>query len=162
MAAPPKDPMRFGLATAAAIVAMDQISKAGILEIFGGRPDTIEVTSFFNLVLTWNRGVSFGMFNEAGAWNVWVFTAIAVVIVAVLLYWLKRADTWTAVVAYGAIIGGALGNVVDRLRFGAVVDFLDFHVAGTHWPAFNVADAAIVVGAGLVVIDSLMSARESR
>jgi signal peptidase II len=85
---------------------------------------------------------------------------LAAAIVIGLLFWLRRATQPLVVGGIGLVIGGAIGNVIDRLRFGAVVDFLDFHVAGWHWPAFNVADAAICVGVGLILIDSLLGRRE--
>ena len=103
----------------------------------------------------WNRGVSFGMFNTASPYNAWVLSAIALGIVAALAVWLRRAGRPFLAAAIGLVMGGALGNVVDRLRFGAVFDFLDLHAVGYHWPAFNVADSAITVGAVLLVVDSL-------
>ncbi|TAN62117.1 MAG: signal peptidase II, partial [Magnetospirillum sp.] len=96
--------------------------------------------------------------NTDGAWNVWLLSGLALVIVAAMLVWLRTASTRLAQVALGGIIGGALGNVIDRLRFGAVADFLDLHVLGYHWPAFNVADSAITVGAVILVVDSLFAA----
>ncbi|MGI9506383.1 MAG: signal peptidase II [Geminicoccaceae bacterium] len=117
----------------------------------------IRVTSFFDLVLVWNRGVSFGMFNNAGAYGPMILSGIAIAVVLGLLYWLRQAENRLTVMALGLVIGGALGNVIDRFRFGAVVDFLDFHIAGYHWPAFNVADAAICVGAVLLLLDGLLT-----
>jgi signal peptidase II len=152
-----------GLVAAALVAVLDQLGKAWILGVFAddlvGRPR--EVTPFFNLVLTWNRGMSFGLFNNAAAVNTVVFTALAVVIVTGLIVWLRRVEQSLLAVAIGMVIGGALGNVVDRLWRGAVVDFLDFHLAGWHFYVFNLADAAISVGVGLMLLDSLLVHRRA-
>ncbi len=147
-------PLRLGLGLAAAIVIVDQVSKWWIVERVMQPPRVIPVTPFFNLVMGWNRGVSFGLFNSETA-IAWVFAALALAIVAFLASWLAKADRMLVAVALGAVIGGALGNVIDRIRFGAVADFLDFHAFGRHWPAFNAADAAISAGAALLIIDAL-------
>ncbi|MEZ5935539.1 MAG: signal peptidase II [Alphaproteobacteria bacterium] len=149
--------LRNGLFIALLVIVLDQITKWIALTGVGFGADPIAVTSFFNLVLVWNRGVSFGMFNEAGAAGPWILSGLAIVVVLGLLYWLRQAEARLTVTALGLVIGGALGNVIDRFRFGAVVDFLDVHIAGYHWPAFNVADAAICVGAGLLLLDGLLS-----
>ncbi len=149
--------LRHGLLIAALVIAFDQITKWVALFGVDFAENPIAVTSFFNLVLVWNRGVSFGMFNEAGAAGPWILSGVAIAVVLGLLYWLRQAENRLTITALGLVIGGALGNVIDRFRFGAVVDFLDFHVAGYHWPAFNVADAAICVGAGLLLLDGLLS-----
>lgn len=148
---------RYGVAVALAAVILDQVSKWWILAVVMQPPRIIEVTPFFNIVLTWNRGVSFGMFNDGGSANVWIFGVLALVIVVAMTVWLARVDRPLVGVAIGLVIGGAIGNVIDRVRLGGVVDFLDVHVHGWHWPAFNVADAAICVGAVLLVADALFS-----
>ena len=154
--------MRLGLVAAALVVIADQISKAWVLGLFAGRASRIlPVTPFFNLVLTWNTGMSFGLFNDNAALNALIFTVIAAVIVVGLVAWLRRTREPLLAVAIGLVIGGAIGNVIDRLLRGAVVDFLDFHVEQWHWFAFNLADAAICVGVGLMVIDSLLGRREA-
>ena len=147
-----------GLGTAAVVVILDQLSKAAILAFFGERVfgDREMVTSFFNLALTYNHGISFGLFNGVAGLNALGFSLVAAAIVAVLIYWLSRASSLLLAVAIGLIIGGAVGNVIDRLRLGAVVDFLDFHYGGLHWPAFNLADSAICVGVGVMLIDGLV------
>ena len=124
-----------------------------------GPPKIISVTGFFNFVLVWNRGVSFGMFGSHSHWGPILLTGLALVISVVLLVWLRRVETRLVATAIGLVLGGALGNVIDRLRFEAVVDFLDFHVLGYHWPAFNVADSAISVGVGLLLYDALFESR---
>jgi signal peptidase II len=142
------------------VFGLDQATKWWILESVMQPPRVMPVTPFFNLVMVWNRGVSFGMFNQDSAYNAWIFTALALAISAVLVVWMWRADNRLIGVAIGLIVGGALGNAVDRLRFGAVADFLDFHVMGYHWPAFNVADAGISIGAVLLLADALFSRPE--
>lgn len=156
--------MRLGLVVALLVALADQLSKYLVLGFFATRPAlgrSVRGTDFFNLVLTWNRGMSFGLFNDAAALNTLIFTAIAAVIVIALLIWLWRVRVPLLALAIGLIIGGAIGNVFDRLWRGAVVDFLDFHIAGWHWPAFNLADSAICIGVGLMVIDSLLARREA-
>jgi len=123
-------------------------------------PRIIPVAPFFNLVAGWNRGVSFGMFNSETA-VAGVFIALAGLIVVLLSVWLFRAERTPIALALGLVIGGALGNVIDRIRFGAVFDFLDFHVFGRHWPAFNVADAAISLGAAFLLLDALFEGGHS-
>src|ERR1700748_1985719 len=147
-----------GLATAISVAILDQLSKAAVLSFFAERAfgDRETVTSFFNLALTYNRGISFGLFNGAAGVNALVFSAAAAGIVAVLIYWLSRASSPFLAVAIGLIIGGAVGNVIDRLRLGAVVDFLDFHLGDAHWYVFNIGDSAICIGVGVLLLDSLL------
>ncbi len=142
-------------ATAVALLLADQISKTLLIDLLERTPGGgIEVTGFFNLVMVWNRGVSFGMFGRDGL-PPWILVAVSLAIVVALLVWIRRLDRpWTAV-ALGGIVGGAVGNIIDRLRFGAVADFFDLHLAGWHWPAFNIADAGIVVGVGMLLLDGL-------
>lgn len=165
-------PLRAGLLIAAVIVVLDQLTKWLIFGVLFALPlDTavpgalplahgIEVLPFFNLVTVWNRGVSFGMFSSNSALVPWLLTAFALAICGFLLGYLRKAQRALLVVAIGGVIGGAIGNVIDRIRFGAVADFLDFHLFGWHWPAFNVADSAIVVGVGLMLVDALFASRD--
>ncbi len=153
---------RLGLVLALLVAVLDQIGKWWILGYVMNPPTVIPVTPFFNLVLVWNRGVSFGILNQESTWIPWLLSAVAAAICAALLVWLRRAEGRWLAAALGLIIGGALGNLVDRLRFGAVVDFLDVHAGGYHWPAFNVADAAITVGVGILLIDALIAPRDGR
>jgi signal peptidase II len=149
-----------GLGLAAALVLADQATKALALRHL----DPIEpiiVTPFFNLVLVWNRGVSFGLLTGTGQDSPWLLVLLATGIATLLVFWLWRERRTMAQLALWLVLAGALGNVIDRVRFGAVVDFLDFHLAGHHWPAFNVADSAIVIGAGLLLVDSLLAGRRS-
>ncbi len=151
-----------GLGTAAAVALIDQAAKWWILEVVMQPPRIIEVTPFFNLMVGWNRGVSFGLFNWDSIYNAWVLSLTAAVIVAVLAVWLSRAERLWLGLAIGLVIGGAVGNVIDRVfrEQRAVADFLDFHVAGYHWPAFNLADTGITLGAVMLVLDSLFAPPE--
>jgi signal peptidase II len=151
--------LRLGLPIALAVILLDQASKWVILELVAPVEEPISVTPFFNLVMVWNRGVSFGMFGSSGAFAPWILSGLAIAVVVALLIWLRRAEHYLTGIALGLVIGGALGNVIDRILFGAVIDFLDFHLAGWHWPAFNLADSAICVGAALFVADSLLPTR---
>ncbi len=158
-----------GIAVAATIVVLDQLSKWVITHLVMNpacvtpplsQPGcAIPVLPFFNLTLVYNPGVTFGLGGELGPL---VLSALAVAIAVALAVWLRRADSRLLAIAIGGVIGGALGNVVDRLRIGAVIDFLDVYIPGTalpHWPAFNVADSAIVVGVGLIIFDGLIAGR---
>ncbi len=143
------------LALAALIAALDQLSKAAVARILTAGVN-IEVTPFFNLVLVHNRGAAFSLLSNASGWQREFFIAIAVIASVWIVYLLRRHPRETLFCfALSLILGGAIGNVIDRVLDGAVLDFLDFHVAGYHWPAFNVADSAITCGAVLLVWESL-------
>lgn len=152
-------PRLLGLLLALLILVADQASKAPLLDLMAQHPGGIEITSFFNLVMVWNRGVSFGLFSDADDSRRWILIAAAAAITLWLLVWLWRGPNRLVALALGLVIGGALGNILDRLRFGAVADFFDFHLFGWHWPAFNIADCAIVVGVGLLLLDSFIPRR---
>ena len=155
---------RRGLAAALLVAFLDQLSKWGVRAYFadsGCLPQRQRVSSFFDLVVTCNRGMSFGLFNDGGGPNALVFSLVAVAIVLVLVFWLSRISSPFLAVAIGLIVGGAVGNVIDRLRFGAVVDFLYFHLGAWYWPAFNLADSAISVGVVAMLIDGLLLHREA-
>lgn len=152
-----------GLGPAISVVVLDQLSKYLVLEHFGeqGCADHREiVTGFFDLVLTCNRGMSFGLFNAGPGLSVPLFSIAAVVIVAVLLFWLSRVRSDLLSSAIGLIIGGAIGNVIDRLRFGGVIDFLYFHLGSWYWPAFNIADSAICAGVFVMLFEGLLARRQ--
>src|SRR3954451_19840341 len=153
----PRSMIRLGLIIALIVAILDQASKWWMLEGVGmaANPRVIEVNPYFNLVMAWNRGVSFSLFWHEAEFMPYVLSAVALGIVGFLLSWLRKADRPFLAMCIGMVIGGALGNVIDRLRFGAVTDFLDFHVLGYHWPAFNIADSGISVGVILIVLDSL-------
>ena len=138
-----------------AIVVLDQITKYAVRQTFSLH-EVVEITSFFNMLLVFNRGAAFSLLADAGGWQRELFIAIAVT-ASVWIAWLlrKHRDETLFCLALSLILGGALGNVIDRITMGAVVDFLDFHAFGWHWPAFNVADIGISCGAVLLVWDAL-------
>jgi signal peptidase II len=147
-------------AAAAAIVAADQLAKAVVLSslAYGQR---IEVTPFFNLVLVFNKGAAFSFLADAPGWQTWLFAGFAVTAAAVVSYLIvKHPGRVFFCSGLTLILGGAIGNLIDRLRFGHVVDFLDFHALGWHWPAFNVADSGITVGAIVLILESFVHHEE--
>ncbi len=152
---------RNGLAVSVAVLAVDQLTKWWIVFHVMRPPRVIEVTPFFNLVMGWNFGVSFGMLDSVPELGTWLLPSAAVAITAVLVVWLNRVDRLRPAIGLGLIIGGAIGNLIDRLRFGAVADFLDFYAWSHHWPAFNAADSAITVGAVVLILDSLFAGDET-
>ena len=145
----------MGMGLAAFVLILDQISKWVVLNHLMVPPQKLVVTSFFNIVLTWNRGVSFGLFSNASVYGPWLLAAIAFGFIAVIIFWVWQAETKIMALAFGSVLGGAIGNLLDRLRFGAVTDFLDFHAFGYHWYVFNIADAAIVIGVALILFQYL-------
>lgn len=150
------------LAWAALLVIADQFTKTLILGYYR-LGDATYVTSFFNIVRAHNTGAAFSFLSDAGGWQRWLFTGIAVATAAFIL-WQLRAHPGQRLFCFAlsSILGGAIGNVVDRLQHGYVVDFLDFHLRGWHFPAFNVADAAITVGAACLILDELLRVRRER
>lgn len=147
--------MILGLSVAALVLIVDQVSKYFVLNHVLEDRLMIIYTSYFNLVKAWNTGVSFSMFNDKGVAGVVMLSLLAVVIVTFLALWLRKEQSVVLQVALGFIIGGAIGNVIDRIRLGAVFDFLDFHIGESHWPAFNAADSFICIGAIIIIIHSL-------
>ena len=150
-----------GLGLDALVAALDQLSKWIIVAHVMNPPVQIEVTSFFNLVLAHNRGVSFGMFAAGSELGKWILVGLALMISGFLVRWLFQSSSPFSIIALGLILGGAVGNVIDRVLIGAVVDFLDFHAFGTHWPAFNVADTTIFLGAAGLIFESFFSKDEA-
>ena len=134
------------------VLGLDQATKWIVINSFPADGGQAKVTEFFNLVLTCNTGISFG---QLGGVPPWLLILLALAICAGLLVWLRRQDRPVPILAIGLIVGGALGNVADRIRIGCVVDFLDFHAFGWHWPAFNLADSTIFVGVVLLLFDGL-------
>lgn len=154
-----------GLAAAAIAAALDQASKAMVLAYFGEAgcaSHRAVATSFLDLVLTCNRGVSFGLFDRTGL-NGLVFSVGAAFVVLLLIVWLSRIRVTFLAIAVGLIIGGAIGNVIDRLlpSRGGVIDFLYFHAGSWYWPAFNLADSAICLGVAAMLLDGLLLRRAS-
>jgi signal peptidase II len=158
---------RIGLVFAALLLVADQVSKWWILEVVElPLRRNIPLLEWgpvgLDLTMVWNRGVTFGLLSGDGPWNHVILAAIALVVAGFLLRWLWRAETRWVGLALGAVIGGAIGNVIDRLRFGAVVDFVDVHGWGWHWYVFNIADAAIVCGVLALVGDALIRPESKR
>jgi signal peptidase II len=153
-------PLRLGLLAAVGAAAVDQAVKVWLLYGFGlterGR---VPVTSFLDLVLAWNTGISYGLFQQTGPLWQWVLLALKATAVALLLIWLARTRSRLAGVALGLVVGGAIGNAIDRAVHGAVMDFVLFHITAATWTfqwyVFNLADAAIVAGVMGLVYESL-------
>jgi signal peptidase II len=149
----------IGLVAALIVLVADQGSKWWVLHVLD-LPDLRQVVLLpvLNLTMVWNNGVTFGLLNGFGAWGHIVLAAVALAVVAALGLWLRRAESNLVAVAIGAIAGGAIGNVIDRIRYGAVVDFIHAHIAtqwgDLSWYVFNVADAAIVCGVAALIIES--------
>ncbi len=144
--------MRRWLWLSGLVVVLDQASKWTIVQGFY-EGEVEQVTSFFNLVLAYNRGAAFSFLSEAGGWQRWFFIVLALGISAFLYRWLsqlKASERLTAI-SLSLILGGAWGNVIDRALYGMVTDFLDFHLNAWHWPAFNLADSAITLGVALLL-----------
>ena len=148
--------MWLGLAAAAAVIIFDQITKYWVLG-FLGVSAYIPFGDYFNLVRAWNTGVSFSMLNDYGNAGAWLLSGLAVVIVIMLFFWLRKENSRVIQIALGMIMGGAIGNVIDRIRFGAVFDFLDVHIGDHHWPAFNAADSFICIGAAVIIAEAVVA-----
>jgi signal peptidase II len=163
--------MRLGLLLAAVVALLDQLTKwliiekvmrpEGVWETPFYTPTRIEIGPYLEIVMAWNRGVSIGIFSNDGMWNVVLLSGMSLLIVTLLVVWMRRAPEPMVRLALGLVVGGALGNVVDRIRFGAVADFIYLHWNEHYWPAFNLADSAITVGACVLVLDSLFAGRQS-
>jgi len=153
--------LRPGIIAALAVLALDQASKAWLLFVLDiGHRGAVAVTPFFDLVLEWNTGISYGWFQNEGATGQVVLLAVKAVAVVVLAIWMARSRTLLATLALGLIIGGAIGNAIDRFTYGAVVDFAMFHVQiggkPFYWYVFNLADVAIVAGVAALLYDSFL------
>ena len=136
-----------------AVVIVDQSTKLAAVELLDPA-SSVELIATLNLVLAYNAGAAFSLLSTAGGWQRWLFIGLALAICVFIVHWLRdlpRNARWFPL-ALSLILGGAAGNLIDRVRLGAVVDFIDFHVGAWHWPAFNAADAAICVGAALLVV----------
>jgi signal peptidase II len=148
--------LKVSLVLAGFVLVLDLLTKRWVeAALFYG--EQIPLTGFFNLVLTYNAGAAFSFLSDAGGWQRWFFSMVAVGASMLIIYLLrKHATDQLFCLALSLILGGALGNLWDRVTLGHVVDFLDFHVAGYHWPAFNIADSAIFLGAALLILDSFL------
>jgi signal peptidase II len=150
-----------GLVLAAVSIGLDQLTKAWMMGLLLDPPRVVPLTGFMALVPVWNSGVSFGVLASHDGSTAWLLGGVAVAVVVALTVWLARADRLLLAGGLGLVIGGALGNVIDRYRWGRVFDFLDLHVAGWHWPAFNLADSAITVGVALLLLDGIVVGKPS-
>jgi signal peptidase II len=153
-------PLRLGLVVAVVAAAIDQAAKLWLLYGFGlTERSRVPVTSFLDLVLAWNPGISFSLFQQTGPLGQWVLLALKVTAVVLLLIWLARTRSRLAGLALGLIVGGAIGNAIDRAAYGAVMDFVLFHITAATWTfqwyVFNLADTAIVAGVIGLVYESL-------
>ncbi len=154
----------LGLAAALAVVLLDQALKLWLLFVYDlAERGAVALTPFFDLVLVWNKGISYGLFQQDGALGQWVLLGVKVAAVILLWVWMTRVDTRWSAGSLGLIIGGAIGNAIDRLAYGAVADFAHFHVTTATWSfswyVFNLADVAIVVGVAGLLYESLFGER---
>jgi signal peptidase II len=157
----------LGLAVAAMTCALDQAAKLWLLFVFGlADRGTVPLTPFLALALTWNTGISYGLFPQDSAVGQWVLLGIKAAVVVLLLVWLGRAGSRLTAIALGLIVGGAVGNAIDRVAYGAVVDFILLHLTTAgfsfQWYVFNVADAAIVAGVAGLLYESLRGERAAK
>lgn len=154
--------MHRWLILAAAIVVADQVTKYAVAQALAGGQSVV-LAPFLNLVLVYNSGAAFSFLSDAAGWQRGLFIAIALVASAWIVYLLHRyPDQRLFALALSLVLAGAVGNVIDRIAHGAVIDFLDFHALGYHWPAFNVADSAITCGAVLLVWDAFKPGRSTQ
>lgn len=160
-------PVRLGLIIAVIVLVLDQASKLALLYFFYGKVVGIElllvnpwpVLPFLDFTVVWNRGISYGLFQQHSELGRWVLTAFKLGAAVFLTFWLKKSTNRVEAVGIGLIIGGAIGNAIDRILHGAVFDFVHFHIGEFSWYVFNVADAAIVVGVGLMLLGQVIPAR---
>ncbi|MGQ0741521.1 MAG: signal peptidase II [Alphaproteobacteria bacterium] len=159
-------PLRWGVGAAATALAVDQVVKALLLYGLGlrdfGAGENIPVLPFFDLVMVWNRGISYGLFQSEGVAGTVLLTVFSLAAIAALTWWLTRTDRRFPALGLGLIIGGAAGNVIDRILYGAVADFFHFHAFGYDWYVFNVADAAITIGVIALLADTFMPPRREK
>lgn len=145
----------WGIGMLCIVLLIDQISKYYVLNIIDlPQKGSIAVIPFFNFTMVWNKAITFGMLGQLGTWGPVVFSILALIIAASLFIWMIKARKIWITMSLGAIVGGALGNIIDRLRFGAVVDFIHFHIASWSWYVFNIADSAIVCGVTILLMDA--------
>ena len=151
------------LIISAIVIGLDQVTK-WLMVSWLALYETVAIMPYFNLTMAHNHGAAFSFLAQAGGWQRWFFIVLAIVISTVLLVWLSKLkpEAKLEAVSLSLILGGAIGNVIDRIYYGYVIDFLDVYIGNSHWPAFNVADAAICIGAVVLIIDSFKSEPESQ
>ena len=152
----------IGVYLTAVVALVDQISKWWALHVVFVDTDFVKVTPFLNLKMSWNKGVTFGFLSHYGDWMPYVLMVVTAAILLLLLAWLRRSTRLLTSLGLGFVMGGAIGNVIDRLQYSAVADFLDLHYASYHWYTFNVADSAIVLGVGCLLFENLLDNRKKR
>jgi lipoprotein signal peptidase len=154
----------LGAVAALVVLVADQVSKWWVVDVLHlPQLGQIVLLPMLNFTMVWNRGVTFGLLTSFGDSSYLLLAAVALAVVIALVVWLRRAESRLVAISLGAIVGGALANVIDRLRFGAVIDFIHAHIGDWSWYVFNLADAAIVCGVAALVIDSLLPrARRAR
>jgi signal peptidase II len=155
--------LRYLLLLSAVVVALDQLTKQ-LADRYLSAYDPLPVMPSFNLTLSFNPGAAFSFLADAGGWQRWFFTVLAIGVSAAIVVWLRRITPgeWRLGVGLALILGGAVGNVIDRLIYGHVIDFIDVYYGDWHWPAFNIADSAITVGAAFLIVDSLLGGSRRR
>ena len=151
------------LTISAIIIGLDQATK-WLMVSWLALYETVAIMPYFNLTMAHNHGAAFSFLAQAGGWQRWFFIVLALVISTVLVVWLAKLkpEAKLEAISLSLILGGAIGNVIDRIYYGYVIDFLDIYIGSSHWPAFNVADSAICIGAVLLIIDSIKSEPESQ
>ena len=163
MAAPKPNALSW-LGVSALVIVLDQLSKAWVLRALPEYTDIVVIPGFWNWFRTYNTGAAFSFLADSGGWQIWFFSILAFAISGLLIWWLSKTPRgdWKTALPYALIIGGALGNVIDRLIHGHVIDFIKWYVGDHVWPAFNLADAAIVGGAiGLVLFGVIGGKKDS-
>ena len=163
MSSPPGPFIRFGLAVAAAVCVLDQALKLWLIFVFDlGTKGVVSLAPFLDLVLTWNTGISYGLFRQEGPLGQWALLVLKAIAAVLLWIWLTRASSRLTALSLGLIIGGAVGNAIDRLAYGAVADFILFHITtetfSFQWYVFNLADVAIVAGVIGLIYETLIGA----
>jgi signal peptidase II len=160
----PKPNALIWLLLSAVVIALDQWSKAWVLRELPEYTAITVIDGFWNWFRTYNTGAAFSFLSDAGGWQIWFFTALAVAISGLLAFWLSRAarGDWRQALPYSLVIGGALGNVIDRLMHGHVIDFIQWHWRDHYWPAFNLADSAIVAGAVGIALFGLFDGKRGK
>lgn len=149
------------LLLSAVVIVLDQLSKLWVLRNLPEFQPVPVIDGFWNWYRTYNTGAAFSFLSDAGGWQIWLFSALAFVISAVLALWLARTPRrdWKTALPYALVIGGAIGNVIDRIQHGHVVDFIQWYWRGHFWPSFNIADSAIVAGAVGIALFGLLSGK---
>ncbi|MDX3936755.1 signal peptidase II [Stenotrophomonas sp.] len=163
-AARPRPNALIWLLLSAAIIIADQWSKAWVLSSLPEYEPVVVIEGFWNWFRTYNTGAAFSFLSDAGGWQLWFFTALAVGISGLMAYWMwgTARGAWRSAVPYALVIGGAIGNVIDRLMHGHVVDFIQWHIGDHYWPSFNIADSAIVLGAVGIALFGLFDGKPAK